>query len=215
MNVVSFDQFFFPWHRFQVAYPSRGHEYLVQTEYKPHRGTSLYFRFRSDHKERNAAELPEGQQLDFIVPTRRDNYRLNFDHKLSQNLRIKSRLEYAWLKQGDEPSTQGIMAYQDLIWKMNYKLKFTGRYAIFDIEDSNARIFAYENDILGFFSIPGYNGTASRYYAMFTFRPVTGLDFWARFAQTHFHKVNTVGSGLEEIQGNVRSELKLQMRWTF
>lgn len=210
-----FDQFIFPWHRYQASYPSRGHEYLAQVEYKPSRETQMYVRYRSDHKERNASEFPETQQLDYIVPTRKDNFRIHFDHKITKNMRIKSRAEYSFFTKGDEEKHEGFMLYQDFIWKMNYKLRFTGRYAIFDIEDSDARIFAYENDILGFFSIPGYNGKASRFYAIVNYKPVKGLEFWVRFARTHFHLENTVGSGLEEIKGANRSELKLQMRYSF
>ena len=68
-----------------------------------------------------------------------------------------------------------MMLYQDISWEMTQKVKITARYAIFDIPDYDARIYAYENDILGYFSIPPYFGTGSRYYAVLKYSPTKVL----------------------------------------
>lgn len=214
-----YDQFVFPWHNFQVSFPSRGHEFLAQLQYKPNRNLSVYLRWRSDSKERNASELPVGQQVEMLVPTRREALRLHFQYKLSRNISIRTRVEHSWYQRGLEGALEedhtGFLAYQDLVWKIGWKWKITGRYAIFDAEDFDARIYAYENDILGFFSIPAYSGIGTRYYALINFKPVRGLEFWARFARSKFHHENVLGSSLTEIQGNTRTEVKLQMRLSF
>jgi len=41
------------------------------------------------------------------------------------------------------------------------------------------------------------------------------LDLWVRWAQTYRSDVNVFGSGLDAIDGNKRSEIKVQMRVSF
>ena len=105
-----------------------------------------------------------------------------------------------------------MLLYQDVIWKPSFSFRLTGRYAIFDVSDFDARIFAYENDVLGFFSIPPYAGVGSRYYLILNWKAGRHLEFWARLAQSRFLDTRQIGSGLERIDGSARSELKLQMR---
>lgn len=214
-----FDQFSFPWHKFNTSYPSRGHEFLAQLDYKPSRNLQVQLRYRSDSKETNASTLPENQQLEYLIPTQRDALRLQFSYKLGMNLSMKTRVEKAWYRRGlagsEEEKHSGFLAYQDLIWKLGWKWKLTARYAVFDAEDYDSRIYAYENDVLGFFSVPAYYGVGTRYYGIVQFQPTQSLDFWVRFARTHYYNDKTTGSSLNEIDGNRRTEIKLQARWTF
>jgi hypothetical protein len=106
------------------------------------------------------------------------------------------------------------MMYQDLTWKLGWKWDLTARYAVFDAPSYNARIYAYENDVLGFFNIPAYAGVGSRYYLMLNYKPSKRLEFWARYAISKFQWDETLGSGLSEIQGDHRSEIKFQMKVT-
>lgn len=47
-----YDQFRFPWLKFQVNAPSEGYEYLVRLAYKPTKTTVLYVQFREEQKEK-------------------------------------------------------------------------------------------------------------------------------------------------------------------
>ena len=210
-----FDKFWFPWNNYQVSFPSNGHEFLGQVDFKPRRGVLLYLRYRSDHKERNARELAEGQQLEVLVPTVRQGLRLHFQYKVHRTLTVKTRIEGSWWERGTEEQSSGFLAYQDIVYQPGYKWKITGRYALFDAEDFDARIYAYENDILGFFSIPAYSGRGSRYYAILNFKPTRNIEFWLRWARSRFYNERIIGSGLNEIQGNQRTEVKVQMRLKF
>ncbi len=227
-----FDQFYFPWNTFRASFPSKGYEVMIQTEYKLRRGTLVYVRFRSDNKEENARDLDEDQKVSFLVPTRKNNFRIHFQSNLTRDISVKTRAEYAWFERGQNERHQGILIYQDLSWKFNYKFKMTGRYALFDAPNYAARIYAYENDVLGSFTIPPYFRTGSRYYVVFNYKATRWLEFWLRFAQTRLHKsflldgsgdpfvpesnrgnVNT--SSLESIVGNNESEIKFQFRIKF
>ncbi|GAB4414294.1 MAG: helix-hairpin-helix domain-containing protein [Bacteroidia bacterium] len=209
------DQFYFRWNRFLTAYPSAGWETMAQLSYKPKRGTEIYLRFRTDHREQNAESRPAGQQLHYLVPVRRDQLRLHAETQLQRDLLYRTRLEFSWYSKGESASYRGMLLYQDLVWRVGFRLRLSGRFAIFDVPDYNARIYAYENDILGFFSIPPYNGTGTRYYLMAQLQPLRNLDIWLRLAQTRLFDATSFGSGLDQIDADHRTELKMQVRWQF
>ncbi|MCB0852634.1 MAG: hypothetical protein KDD63_10440, partial [Bacteroidetes bacterium] len=190
-------------------------EYLAQVEFKPLRGTQVYLRYRQDAKEINSDIFPEGQQVEYLVLTRKRLLRLHFQTNIHRDVSYRSRIEFSWFQKEGEESQTGILFFQDLSWKFGFKYKLTGRYALFDASDYNARIYAYENDVLGFSSIPPYYHTGSRYYLIFNWKPIKKLEFWVRIAQTQLFKNQAFGSGLEEITGNSRTEVKVQGRIQF
>jgi len=229
-----FDQYRFAWNRFQADYPSQGWEFLTQLEYKPKRGTLIYTRYRSDHRQINADNYQFGQQMTYLVPSRRDQWRLQFQTQITRDVLYRTRVEFSWYQQ-ERQRERGFLLYQDLAWKLGFKWKLTARYALFDVSGFDARIYAYENDVLGFFTIPPYFNKGSRYYLLINFKATRKLQFWVRFAQTRLREIAELarppfldeappgetfltysqGSGLNEVMTPTRSELKLQVMWKF
>ncbi len=89
------------------------------------------------------------------------------------------------------------------------------RVALFDTDTYNARIYAYENDLIGVFSIPPYYGRGMRWYAMARLTPLRRVDIWLRYGAFIYQDQTVISSGLQEVSGNMRSDLKLQVRWIF
>ena len=86
------------------------------------------------------------------------------------------------------------------------------RLQYFETDGYNSRIYAYENDVLYSYSIPAFSDKGFRYYLTLNYDLTKKLSFWLRWAQTIYKNRNTVGSGLDEIQGSRRTEVKLQAR---
>ncbi|NNC82110.1 MAG: helix-hairpin-helix domain-containing protein, partial [Flavobacteriales bacterium] len=106
--------------------------------------------------------------------------------------------------------------YQDLLFRRkDFPVDLTLRYALFDTEDFDARLYAYENDVLYFYSIPAYSGTGVRYYAVVRVRLGRDLDLYVKYARWRYSDRETISSGLTEIQGNTRTDLRMQIRWQF
>lgn len=231
-----FDQYQFAWHRFRVSYPSNGFEWMAQATYKFNRSTNVALRLRTEQTQRNPnSEVT--QILGSPVQIQRDQFRIHFSTNIDRQLSLKTRLEGSRFREADRADQFGWLLYQDLSWKYGYRWKITARYAVFNIDSYDARIYAYENDILGFFSIPPYNGRGTRWYAILNGKLGHGWEFWARIAQTHltdacsyealepaqaglpagneFVEVCTFGTGLEGIEADTRTEVKLQLRWKF
>ncbi|MCK5535804.1 MAG: helix-hairpin-helix domain-containing protein, partial [Bacteroidales bacterium] len=88
------------------------------------------------------------------------------------------------------------------------------RYALFNTT-YNTRIYAYENDILYAFSIPAYFYQGTRFYANIKYSLAKKVDFWLRWSQFYYPNLETISSGLNEIKGNTKSEIKAQLRIRF
>ncbi|NBV13925.1 MAG: hypothetical protein EBS07_07650, partial [Sphingobacteriia bacterium] len=210
-----FDKYYFPWYLSTSTYPSNGQDWLGQVNYNPTKQMEVYVRFRTERKDRNSSEIIPTQNLDFLIPFRRDNLRINFRNQISKQFRMASRIETSWYTENGKSNSRGIMFYQDLSWDVMRSIKLVGRFAIFETQDFNTRIYVYENDIPGVYSIPALSGRGSRYYAMININPIKGMDIWLRYSLTYYRDRNVVSSGLEETQGPRRSDVRIQVRFVF
>jgi hypothetical protein len=129
---------------------------------------------------------------------------------------LKSRLEFSQFSEQDQPDENGFLFYQDFIYKPQGKpYQISLRYAHFAMDSYDARIYAYENDLLYVFSVPPYFGKGSRIYAMTKFKIKRRVDLWVRWSQWFYNDRNSISSGNNEILSNRRDEIKIQVRWKF
>lgn len=210
-----YDLFQFDWLRYQVDAPSTGKELSTQLEYKPSRRTQFYVRYRIEDKARNTT-LPEKNTTQIGVRSRQW-FRLNSQFTLNKTLSFRNRLEVVLVDQPNGENERGWMMYQDVVWKPMWPAKYQVkvRYAIFDTDSYDSRIYAYEHDVLYSFSIPAYYYRGSRAYLILGYDLTKWSDLTLRLSQTYFANRDVVGSGLNEIDGSTRTEIKLQYRLKF
>jgi hypothetical protein len=92
-------------------------------------------------------------------------------------------------------------------------VRLSTRFALFQTDDYENRQYAFEKDVLYAFSIPAYHGQGYRNYYLVQFRLSPRLDLWLRYAYTQYQRQTDISSGLEQIDGPRRSDLKVQLRW--
>jgi hypothetical protein len=206
------DHFSFPWMKFRTYLPSKGYEYLVQINYRPRRGTEMYARFRIKNKPLNTQDPDMIRHLDDVV---RENYRFHISYQVSPSFTFRNRVEFVNFRFGERTQT-GYAIYQDVIFRsLSSPWAVTARYALFDTDGYDSRIYVYENDVLYAFSFPYYADKGSRAYLLVRYRLTRRIDLYARLAQTWFSNRNATGSGLDTVEGNTRTEIKAQMRIRF
>jgi hypothetical protein len=207
-----YDMFRFPWLRFLVDAPSSGNEWLVRLTHQPNKKVTLYAQFRQETKGRNLRD--NTSVMDMVVPSVRRNFQLNADFKAEQIITTRSRIQWSSFQQEGGNMTQGIAIAQDIVLDFKW-VKISSRFALFDTDDFENRQYIFEKDVLYAFSIPAYNGRGFRNYYMAQFNIGRKTDVWLRYAFTELRNQNTFGSGLDRIEGNRRSELKVQLRRIF
>lgn len=206
-----FDQFRFPWLRYLTDAPSRGHDVLGQVTWKPNKQVEIYVRARHQARQRNASGVETG--IDPLVDVTQENYRFNASYKVSDHVTMRTRMERIDYQRGDAPVERGFLMYQDVVHRpMRSPLELTARVAVFGTDTYNARVYAYENDVIGLFSIPPYYGRGMRWYGMVRWSAARGVDVWVRYGAWIYNDQTSISSGLQETAGNRKSDLKVELR---
>jgi hypothetical protein len=129
---------------------------------------------------------------------------------------LRSRVELLWYDKSTERREEGFLGSLDFIYgpvlkpySMNLRLQY------FETDDYNSRIYAYENDVLYYFSIPAFFNKGFRYYVNLNINLNSKVSFWLKWAQTIYSNVESIGSGLDEIPGSKRSEIRIMTRCFF
>ena len=210
-----YDRFEFPWLKYLVNSPSAGNDYVAQLTYTPSKKTEMYFRIRQRNKQINTSN-PDAA-MDYIVPANETNYRFNISYSILPSVKLRNRVELLDYKLENTKPEKGYLVYQDVIFnKIGKPLSVTLRYAIFQTDSYNSRIYAYENDMLSSYSIPSYYNRGSRFYILLDYNLTRKIEIWLRYSQTFYDNQNVISAGsLSEIDGNTKTEIKAQVRFKF
>ena len=208
------DFYQFPWLKYQVDAPSIGKDCLLQIVYKPNKQLEMYIRYRTESKFKNFN--PDDLILSPVLSVLRQNIRSQINFKINSNITFRNRVEMVWFSIHPSDTQTGFLAFSDCIIKPMMK-RYSGgiRLQYFETDDYNCRIYAFENDLLYSFSIPVFYDKGFRYYLNFNYGLTKNSTFWFRWSQTIYKDKSSIGSGLDEIMGNKKSEIKLQWQLHF
>ncbi len=127
---------------------------------------------------------------------------------------LQSRLECKFTSDGKNEI--GTMIFGELIYKpLSKVIRASLRVSYFDVPDWDVRIYAYERDLLHTFSIPVCYGRALKMYLNVHIPIHRSTDMWFKAAQIKYLDRETIGESNELIEGSVKSELKIQLRFRF
>ncbi|MEO6252259.1 MAG: helix-hairpin-helix domain-containing protein [Ferruginibacter sp.] len=208
------DFYKFPWLRYRVDAPSTGSDYLIQLNYKPNKQLEIYTRYHSESKAINFN--PDQLTLSPVIQQPKKNWRTQVSYKVNTVITLRNRTEMVWFDKNGKAAEQGFLTYFDLIYKPMLKA-YSGslRLQYFETDGYNSRLYAYENDVLYSFSIPVFYDKGYRYYININYDINKKLSLWVKWTQTIYNNKSLVGSGLDEISGNTKSEIKLQAIYKF
>lgn len=200
-----------PWVGYRKDGPTEGKEFLLKMAYTQKRKMDLYIQYRFEQKQLNSSnesiiDYPENQVLQRL--------RIHLGYKINKEWEIRDRAEFSFFNKAT--TSRGFLMYQDVVFKpIARPLSFTARYAIFDINSFDARIYAYENDILYEFYIPFFQNRGSRFYINTRYRIARNYTWEFRIGRTFFENVDGVSSGNNFIDGRTMTEIKTQLRIRF
>jgi Helix-hairpin-helix motif len=208
------DVYKFPWLKFRVNAPTTGRDFLTQVAYRPNKVFDLYVRFKAETKSINFN--PFAATISPVVAQPKQNFRTQFSYKVHPNFTFRSRVEALWFDKNGDASETGFLLFTDCIYKPIMKpFSANIRLQYFETDGFNSRLYAFENDVQYSYSIPAFSEKGYRYYLNLNYDVSKKLTFWARIAQTLFPERSSIGSGLDEINRNRRTEVKLQGLYRF
>ena len=205
------DLFRFPWLRFRSYTPSQGHEWLLRLNYQLSKTILMYVQVREESKDRNLS-IENSAQYKTAEGTKR-NYWINCDYGLTPKIKLKTRAQFSTFNFGST-STSGIALIQDISFDLG-KLNLTGRYALFDTDDFDNRQYAFEREVWLAYSLPAYAGKGIRSYILAEYSVSKRLSVWLRYARTRYADRDEIGSGADTIQGDTKTDIRIQVRIRF
>jgi hypothetical protein len=206
------DIYKFGWLKYRTDAPGNGKDFLAQLTYEPDKRTEIYTRYRYESKQINETE--NGLVTNYLIAKPRQNWRVHFSYALSPGFTMRSRVDMLWYDREGKTAEDGFLIFTEGVFKPVSGFSANVRLQYFETGGYNSRLYAYENDVLYSYSIPAFFDKGFRYYCNINYDVTTTLSFWLRWAQTLYKNKEMIGSGLDEINGNKRSELKIQLIYT-
>ncbi len=230
---LSADFFRWPRLRYQIYSPSVGTEYKVrlQRDWGEKHRLSLQYRYK------NRAQNISGTPLYAVGETSRHQLQLLWQQQPSAHWSFASR--WACAVYGEEEvmesaiQTNGIAYGQEdfalrnsfgwLLWQetsYHFALgkrqgRFTLRAAYFDAMDYDARLYAFENDILYEAASFSYYGQGFRLVALLRCSPIDDMTLLFKYTLTCYPTQSTIGTSDAQLSANHKQTLSLQCRYSF
>jgi hypothetical protein len=145
-----------------------------------------------------------------------DRWRFHGSYKASENFILSSRLELGSSGIERQRKDRSYLLFQDIRLQLSRpRIQLSLRYALFHSDQYNCRIYAFENDFAYSWSVNVYDKQGQRYYAMVKYSPCERIDLWIRYSQTVYPREKSISEGLWQIEGNQKSDVKMQVVWKF
>jgi len=208
------DMFRYEWLHYRVDAPSQGQEYSAQFLYNISRRGDIIFSYRHMINPMNYA--PPGEKMNQIGESTRDYYRIQLNYQAISWLKLQSRIEITKREAPLKKPETGYLIYQGFqIKPVKHDLSVSFRYSLFDTDSYDTRLYTFEQDVPYSFSIPSFSGKGSRFYLLLTANLTRDISLILRYAQTWYSDRNVISSGLDEISGNKKSDVKAVIRFSF
>jgi hypothetical protein len=120
-----------------------------------------------------------------------------------------------WVKEGGPAREEGFLLSTEVDHTLNRRVSGNVRVLFFDTDSYSSRLYAYESDVLYASAVTPFFNSGLRYYVNLTYEWKKRLHLGARWAQTRYSDVRTIGTGNEQINGSSKSEIKVQCRYNF
>lgn len=194
---------------YTLNFEQSGMELFTQIDVKINAHSKLYLRTFLENKTDGMTDsLKQKISYDKTRLSFRIDYQVDLSRKLE--MRLQSELRYANFDES-KPGEFGSAGFCQLDYKINDNLTIGNRLTLFSTDSYETAIYSFESPVPGYMSnIPLYmTGLRNQIY--------TKLKLWdklslsASFFLTGKNNQESLGSGLNEIQGNVERKLMLQL----
>ncbi|MDN3658713.1 helix-hairpin-helix domain-containing protein [Ferruginibacter paludis] len=208
------DLYKFPWLKYLTDAPSAGADYMLQATYKPNKQLEWYVRYHAESKSKNFN--PDLSLLSLVVNKPKQNFRTQVNYKINSAITFRNRVEMVWYNKKGQDAQNGFLSFADILYKPALKNYSAGmRMQYFETGGYESRLYAYENDVLYSYSIPVFYDKGFRYYLNFNYDLNKQITVWIKWGQSIYQDKTSIGSGLDEIPGNKKSEIKMQLQYRF
>lgn len=208
------DVFYFPERRYRVSKDKTwGADINIVINYMLSETWQFWLKYGIKNKARDYITSDKEKH---VLPHIRQRTYLRAVYAPSPAWQWKATLQYVSATDYGRKRTSGFsMALESVMKPSNFPLKLQLLCAAFRTDDYDARISLYEPSLLYMFGHRMYSGRGWRTVGLLHWDIGRSVSLQAQYAWTHYFDRNVIGSGMEEIQGADKSDLRLQLRLRF
>ena len=208
-----YDYYRIPWLSYNLNIPSYKNNWALKINYLSGMYNQIYFIIKYSKSIDKNSLIDSG--MDKPVEDTGLNIRLHYDYSVGGDFHFRSRIEYKQIHNNNLIS-DGWLIYQDIIYTSEIRpFSVTIRYAMFDTDDWDSRIYSWEHDVLYSYSSPALHLEGIRSYLLFSWDVNNNIKVWARISRTMYSDVKSIGSGLNMIDGNHKTDFRIMIRYKF
>ena len=169
-----YDLYKFPWLKYGVDMPSSGNDYSLQFNFTPNKKTAVSWRFQLKNKEESFNN--ENEKTKLISISRTKNFRFQFRTEVNR-VQFTGRFDAIYLSNHDK----GFLSYFDVAYKPFKKpYSFSLRWCMYHSVSYDSRLYAFQNDLPGSYSLGAYYGQGELLYLMIHYKLSRNLQMWLR-----------------------------------
>ena len=193
--------------------PVQGLDMGLSGEINLTRSSILNVKYSFRSKPENS---PESVYYKQIQEHHKHKIRLIWSNSPIAALKLKTELDWILNRYPmSQTRRSGILLYQDII--LNFpkpSISLHTRFAYFDTDSYDERLYAYENDVYYAFSIGSYYYKGIRGYLLLRYK-YRWISLWLRIAQTYYIDRQVISSGLTQIDKPHKTEVKAQVMFSW
>ena len=208
------DFFYFPWKKYQLSKNgTHGFDGIIQLSCSPLYELDMFIKYRYKNKYKDITS-EGGKKTTLPYIQQKWKYQLNYSP--INELMLKTTVDIVYNAFQQEKASKGILVGESIGYKFRkLPIQLDGSVAWFHTDDYASRISMYEKSLLYTFHVPSFYGRGERYALNVRYTWKDMLVLQAKYAYTHYRDRETIGSGLEQINGNRKNDLYFQIHLKF
>lgn len=196
-----------------MPFPAKGNDFLAFIEYRSAKDFGIEFRVKRNSKPSLVDSTDAyGRMVHSLVARRQTNCRLTIDFVSTRSMGSSSRIEWTQVAYGNGAGNgNGLLLSQSIWCKPLKKFDVFWHIGLFHTDSYDSRVYEYERDVPGTSSNPALFGRGYRWYIIARYHYTSHFFLSAKYSQTVKEGITSFGSGPDEIQGDMLSQVSVQI----
>ncbi|MBP7507179.1 MAG: helix-hairpin-helix domain-containing protein [Prolixibacteraceae bacterium] len=199
------------WPEYNVSNLSSGTDLVINGEYAINSYSKFSMRFKEEISNKSSKEEQSAIKKD--INTTSQKIRLQYSWSPNGSISLNLRGEISSYNKNNSISSGWLIMSNIKTSFLKNKLVTTASASFFNTEDYDSRIYTYENDIPSNNYIPAFQNKGIRLYMNLKYKISNNFTIYLKAGTTQYlDDIIKTGTGLNEINSNHKTDIKLQLR---
>lgn len=190
------------------TFPVNGNELMFDFKSRSFHGLSIELKYLYEYKPDNS----DDEIIKSVILRRKNNYRFTLNYR-KYNVYLRTRYELVKISYNDKTNQEsGYYLYQEISFKLKSHFSFAFRATYFNTDSFLSRLYSYEKDIYGAFSIPVLYKKGYKWYLLIKYTGLRSTIIEAKIDEIYKPDEEQLFSSDNMINSNNFMHLSLQIR---